>query len=145
MKNDKIRIGKEFIRIASRYGMTIRPCAEGDELAAYGADCSGCLTVLTYETALHTHLNIPRQKLNQRNGSCACFLGVDIGAYDTCGHLCRYCYANANARLVRENMKKHDPESPFLLGSSIPGEVIHEAKKESWIDGQMTLNQYLDY
>ena len=75
---------------------------EGSELAAYGADCSGCMTVDTFETALHTHLDIPKQKINQRNGSCACFMGVDIGAYDTCGHLCRYCYANANAELVRE-------------------------------------------
>lgn len=68
----------------------------------------------------------------------------DIGAYDTCGHLCRYCYANANAELVRENMKRHDPKSPFLLGRSMPEDVIHEAKQKSWIDGQMTLDQYLD-
>ena len=26
-----------------------------------------------------------------------------FGAYHTCGHLCRYCYANDNAVLVREN------------------------------------------
>ncbi len=61
-----------------------------------------------------------------------------------CGHLCRYCYANANAELVRENMKRHDPKSPFLLGRSMPEDVIHEAKQKSWIDGQMTLDQYLD-
>lgn len=143
-KKDRIWIGKEFIRIADRYGLTIRPCAEGSKLAAYGADCSGCMTVDTFETALHTHLDIPKQKINQRNGSCACFMGVDIGAYDTCGHLCRYCYANANAELVRENMKRHDPKSPFLLGRSMPEDVIHEAKQKSWIDGQMTLDQYLD-
>jgi len=23
--------------------MTIRPCAEGNDLAEYGADCSGCM------------------------------------------------------------------------------------------------------
>ena len=28
---------------------------------------------------------------------CACYLTGDIGAYNTCGHLCRYCYANADA------------------------------------------------
>ncbi len=66
-------------------------------------------------------------------------LGVDIGAYDTCGHLCKYCYANTNADLVKENMRKHDPESPFLLGGNMPGDVIHEAKQKSWIDGQMRL------
>lgn len=106
-KSDRITIGKAFIETAKKYGMTIRPCAEGDELAAYGADCSGCMTVKTFETALNVNLDVPRTGKNQRNGQCACLLGVDIGAYDTCGHLCKYCYANADTALVRENMRRH--------------------------------------
>ena len=142
-KKDRITLGKEFIKIAGKYGMTIRPCAEGDELTLYGADCSGCMTVNTFETALHVHLDVPKRKTNQRNGQCACLLGVDIGAYDTCGHLCKYCYANSNIGLVKENMKKHNPMSPFLIGESMPGDVIHEAKQESWIDHQLNLFSYL--
>ena len=138
-KTDRIGIGKEFIRIGAKYGMTIRPCAEGDELAAYGADCSGCMTVNIFETALHAYLDVPKRKSNQRNGQCACLLGVDIGAYDTCGHLCKYCYANTNAAFVKENMRKHDPLSPFLLGKSMPEDVIHEAQQKSWIDRQLRL------
>lgn len=138
-KADRIRIGKAFIEIASKYGMTIRPCAEGDDLAPYGADCAGCMTVNTFETAIHTHLNVPRRKTNQRSGECACLLGVDIGAYDTCGHLCKYCYANSNEHLVRNNMRVHNPESPFLLGNSMPGDIVHEAQQKSWIDKQMSL------
>jgi hypothetical protein len=134
-----LTIGKAFVEIAKENGMIIRPCAEGDELAPYGADCSGCMTVDTFETALHAHLDVPKRKTNQRNGDCACLLGVDIGAYDTCGHLCRYCYANANAALVRDNMKKHDPESPFLLGTATPQDVIHEAKQKSWLDRQIRM------
>ena len=139
-KKDRITLGKEFIKIAGKSGMTIRPCAEGDELTLYGADCSGCMTVNTFETALHVHLDVPKRKTNQRNGQCACLLGVDIGAYDTCGHLCKYCYANSNTKLVKENMKKHNPMSPFLLDESMPGDVIHEAKQESWIDHQLRLD-----
>lgn len=138
-QKDRIRLGKAMIEIAGQCGMTIRPCAEGDGLAVYGADCSGCMTVKTFETALHTHLEVPKRTVNQRNGECACLLGVDIGAYDTCGHLCRYCYANSNAALVKENMRKHDPESPFLTGNAMPEDVIHEAKQKSWIDGQLSL------
>lgn len=138
-KADRIRIGKAFIDIADKYGMTIRPCAEGNELASYGADCGGCMTVNTFETALHTHLNVPKRKNNQRNGQCACLLGTDIGVYDTCGHLCRYCYANSNALLVKENMRKHNPKSPFLIGNSMPGDIVHKAFQNSWIDGQMNL------
>ena len=139
-KKDRSFLGKEMIRIAKQYGMALKPCAEGDELALYGADCSGCMTVSTFETALHANLAVPKRKSNQRNGQCACLLGVDIGAYDTCGHLCRYCYANTDAVLVKENMRKHDPSSPFLLGGSMLGDVIHEAQQKSWIDGQMRLD-----
>ena len=142
-KKDRITLGKEFIKIAGKFGMTIRPCAEGDELTLYGADCSGCMTVNTFETALHVHLNVPKRKTNQRNGQCACLLGVDIGAYDTCGHLCKYCYANSNTELVKANMKKHNPMSPFLLGESMPRDVIHEAKQESWIDHQLRLDNLI--
>ncbi|MDO4492212.1 MAG: DUF1848 domain-containing protein [Lachnospiraceae bacterium] len=136
-KKDRITIGKAFVEIAKEYGMVIRPCAEGDELAEYGADCSGCMTVNTFETALGERLVVPKRKTNQRNGECACLLGVDIGAYDTCGHLCRYCYANADTRQVKRNMKCHNPSSPFLLGASQPGDVIRQATQKSWIDRQI--------
>ena len=139
-QEDRIRIGKAIIEIAGEYGMTVRPCAEGNYLAGYGADCSGCMTVMTYETALDAHLDVPKRAKNQRDGECACLLGTDIGAYDTCGHLCRYCYANTDPSLVQENMRRHDPASPFLLGGSMPDDVIHEADQKSWIDRQLRLD-----
>ena len=136
---ERLSIGKAFIEIASQYDITIKPCAEGKELEKYGADCSGCMTVKTYETALHANLDVPKRGNNQRNGECACLLGTDIGAYDSCGHLCRYCYANTDARQVKENMRRHDPKSPFLIGGPMPGDVIHEAEQKSWIDPQIRL------
>ena len=36
-------------------------------------------------------------------------------------------------------MRLHDPESPFLVGNLQDGEIIHQAKQESWIDAQLTL------
>lgn len=138
-KEEQIRIGKALIEIGATYGMTIKPCAEGNELAQYGADCGGCMTVKTFENALHVHLEVPQRKTNQRNGQCACLLGTDIGAYDTCAHLCKYCYANSDEAAVKANRKKHDPNSPFLVGNSMPEDVIHEVLQESWIDGQMNL------
>ena len=59
-------------------------------------------------------------------------MGNDIGAYNTCGHLCKYCYANASANLVKENMKKHNPSSPFLIGDFEKDDVITIAKQSSW-------------
>ena len=136
---DRAMIGKAFVKIASKYGMVLKPCAEGKDLAKYGADCSGCMTVHTFETALYSRLEVPKRKKNQRNGECACLLGTDIGAYDTCGHLCKYCYANANSTLVKENMRKHNPVSPFLIGGYMPGDIVRETTQKSWIDRQIQL------
>ncbi|MCH5192282.1 MAG: DUF1848 domain-containing protein [Oscillospiraceae bacterium] len=136
-KAERIEIGKTFAEIGKKYGMTIKACAEGDELKPYGVDCDGCLTQHTYEAALHTRLNMPKRK-GQR-GACACFLGNDIGAYDTCKHLCKYCYANMDPKAVLYNSRLHDPNSPFLVGSHRPGDQIHEARQESWIDNQLVL------
>lgn len=136
-RDERLKIGKAFADTGRKYGITIKACAEGGELKPYGVDCSGCLTQNTYETALHTKLNIPKRK-GQRN-ECACFFGNDIGAYDTCRHLCRYCYANTNKNAVLYNSKQHNPDSPFLIGSHRAGDKIHEAKQESWIDCQLVL------
>ena len=136
---DRIRLGKECIRIAGECGMVVRPCAEGNDLAAYGADCSGCMTAEVFETALKKPLKVPKGTGTQRKGACTCILGSDIGAYDTCAHFCRYCYANTDVARVKENMKNHNPESPFLIGDSMEGDVIRDADQFSWIDPQLSL------
>ena len=133
----RLLLGKAFVEIAGQYGMTLRPCGEGDELAPFGADCSGCMTVAMYEQALGRRLKVPKTAPARKE--CACYLGGDIGAYNTCGHLCRYCYANYDAATVRKNLAAHDPESPLLIGHLEPGDQVHEAKQESWIDPQITM------
>ncbi|MBR6088300.1 MAG: DUF1848 domain-containing protein [Anaerolineaceae bacterium] len=134
----RLILGRAFTGIGSRYGMTVKPCGEGDDLTPFGADCSGCMTVRTYEKAIHQRLKIPVRSAFRKE--CACYLGGDIGAYNTCGHLCRYCYANYDAYTVKMNMSRHDPGSPLLIGQPGPDDMIYEAKQESWIDPQPGLD-----
>lgn len=136
-KKERLKIGEVFADIGRKYGITVKACAEGNELEIYGIDCDGCLTQEVYESALHTKLNMPKRK-GQRT-ECACFFGNDIGVYDTCRHFCKYCYANTNKDAVIRNSKLHNPNSPFLIGSNQPGDKITEAKQESWIDHQLLL------
>ena len=134
-RQDQHFLGKEMIEIARDYGMVVKPCGEGQFLAEYGADCSGCMTIATYEMAIGQRLIVPNKKPARKE--CACYLSGDIGAYDSCGHLCRYCYANNDIEAVKRNMKLHDPKSPFLIGNYREGDIIHDVKMESYIDNQL--------
>lgn len=137
IKEDRIDLGRAFIEIASEHGMTVKPCAEGDELATYGADCSGCMTIPVYEKAIGEKLIVPNRKPNREQ--CACYIACDIGAYDSCRHMCRYCYANNDKYKVIENSAKHDPSSPFLIGNCRDDDIIHDVEQASWIDRQIDL------
>lgn len=136
-QEQRLMLGKAMIDIAAAHGMTVKPCAEGDELAPYGADCSGCMQIRDYEKAIGKPLHAPKRKGARKE--CACYLACDIGAYNTCRHLCRYCYANAEATRVLENSRLHDPESPFLIGGYRDGDVVHDVPQESWVERQMRI------
>lgn len=136
-QEQRLMLGKAMIDIAAAHGMTVKPCAEGDELAPYGADCSGCMQIRDYEKAIGKPLHAPKRKGARKE--CACYLACDIGAYNTCRHLCRYCYANAEATRVLENSRLHDPESPFLIGGYRDGDVVHDVPQESWMERQMRI------
>ncbi len=139
--SDQLMLTKAFVDIGQKYGLKIKPCGESRQLEDVGADCSGCMTIKTFETAIGRHLNVPPNPNNRKE--CACYLTGDIGQYNTCGHLCRYCYANADPEIVKHNMDNHDPESPLLIGHLRPEDVIHQAKQKSWTDLQMRLEDYL--
>ena len=134
----KLTLGKRMIEIASSCGMTVRPCAEGNFLSPYGADTGGCMTIATYEKAIGARLEAPKRK--GARAECACYLACDIGAYNTCRHLCKYCYANAEPEVVLQNSKLHDPSSPLLIGNIEPEDKIFEVPQNSWIDRQLRLD-----
>ena len=133
----RLLLGREMARIARKHGMRLKACAEGKELEQFGVDCIGCMTVEVYEAALGKKLNAPRPK--PARSQCGCLLTRDIGQYDTCGHLCRYCYANASAEAVRKNRALHDPKSPFLVGGARPDDQVHDAVQKKWADEQISL------
>ena len=100
-------------------------------------DADGCLSQSVLEQAIGCRLKVPQQK-RARDG-CPCLLGADIGAYNTCGHECLYCYANYDSRTVRENRLQHDPHSPLLIGHVQSTDIVKDAIQRSWKDPQMSI------
>ena len=133
----QIGITRKFVEIGKRHNIEIFTCHENEILGEYGANISGCMTKEVLEKAINNKLNV-KNKLDTRQG-CNCLLGNDIGAYNTCGHLCRYCYANYSKEKVIENMKRHDPDSPLLIGNIEKDDVVRQSRQISYLDKQLSL------
>ena len=70
---------------------------------------------------------IMRGKMRKEN-LCNCVEMVDIGAYNSCKHLCRYCYANYDEAKVNENYRNHDVNSSLLIGHLTDKDTIKVRK-----------------
>lgn len=63
-----------------------------------------------------------KKKNNKDKGqrpACGCMVSKDIGEYNTCPHLCEYCYANASKEVAVRNWKQHKQNE---FGETIKGE-----------------------
>ena len=132
---------EKIVEIAKENGMIVKPCGESKELEKTGADCSGCMSRKVFESAVGQNLVFPNIPRNRKE--CACYITADIGAYNTCQHFCKYCYANADKKAVMQAVQQHDPSSPLLIGHIQPDDKVHESKQTSWIDPQMSFETYL--
>ncbi|MEG0077487.1 DUF1848 domain-containing protein [Anaerorhabdus sp.] len=123
-EEDYIDIGKRLVKITNKYGMSIQTCYEKNDLSSVGFIQSACCTKeLAYR--LTGRSNFPKWKARD----CGCVEMVDIGAYNTCGHYCRYCYANYDEKNVTLNRKNHDEKSSLLIGYLDENDVIKVRKK----------------
>ena len=120
-------IGTSFSKIAKKHNITVQTCAEKQNLVQYGFIKSDCLTPnMVFKL---TGLTKMKKWTSRKTPYCDCVEMVDVGAYNTCLHFCKYCYANYSEKEVIKNNKLHNPASSLLIGEIESDDIIKVRKK----------------
>jgi len=135
-------IATSFKNIADKYNLKILSCAEDIDLRPYGINPGKCIDDQLISKLLGQEIKIPKDK-NQR-AICGCVESIDIGAYNTCLNNCKYCYANYDESIVRDNCLKHDENSPFLFGTGRDDDKISDRKIKIYKAKEEQLSFHLD-
>ena len=129
------KIRQEWLKINPDF--RIATCAEDIDLEKYQISHNKCIDDALIEKLFPNDLKLmgllgvkPREQLlfggefqvkkpnlkdkGQRK-ACGCIISKDIGAYNTCNHLCVYCYANASPEAVRKNLLELSADSEHIL------------------------------
>ncbi len=119
-------IGEYFSKYASDNGMVVQTCFENRNLVEYGFVSGDCLSKeLAFKM---TGKKYSKQTMRKGN-KCECVQIVDIGAYNTCKHMCKYCYANYIEDIVNNNYLNHDINSSLLIGNLKSNDIVKERVK----------------
>lgn len=127
MRQTACEIGK----MVKDWGLSAGTCGEVADLEEYGIEHNRCVDdrlmarCFPHDAELMKFIGaqfVPGEPLFGTDGTwtlkgykkdagqrevCGCIMSKDIGEYNTCPHLCHYCYANANNAMALANWKRH--------------------------------------
>lgn len=123
----------------SKYGIAHNRCIDGDLITRLAWNDSKLMSFMKVKIedipspSLFGEPELPRDAILLPHGKyflsahkkdagqrelCGCMAAKDIGEYNTCPHLCEYCYANASKETAISNWKRHlgSPNSETITG-----------------------------
>ncbi|MBE1426626.1 hypothetical protein H4684_003292 [Desulfomicrobium macestii] len=135
-----MRMAQRIAEMNHGWGLDLATCAEAENFEKLGIMHNRCidgelmLRLFPSDSELRRFLN-PRQRplmlgmsdldskwqdkikdAGQRK-ECGCIVSKDIGAYNTCAHLCTYCYANTSERVVMKNLARRAADEACIVSA----------------------------
>lgn len=127
---DMLAIAKGLSELNHSWGYTLATCGEKVDLEPYGIVYNKCIDddlMIKYFSEDQKLMNflgveivkgdlfnpdntIIKRKDNKDKGQrqfCGCIVSKDIGEYNTCPHMCEYCYANTSKETALRNWQQH--------------------------------------
>lgn len=132
------RMAERIAEMNRRWGLELATCAETESFLELGIVHNRCidgelmLRAFPEDKELRRFLNPARGQLSlgmpgldskwqekikdtgQRK-ECGCIISKDIGAYNTCEHLCTYCYANTSEKAVMKNLARRTADDACIV------------------------------
>ena len=118
-------IAKAFSQIAHKYNLELATCCEKIDLDKYDIKHNSCIDGNLIRELFEIEVS---DKRDAQREFCGCIKCSDIGAYNTCKHQCKYCYATFNNEMVIENEKLHNPNSSLLVGELADDVKVYPVK-----------------
>lgn len=135
-QDEILRLAEGIGHLVKGWGISAGTCAENISLEPFGIEHNRCIDdrlmvrcfshdveLMKFIGARHVpgdmfasdiskrfdhweSAEVPKRDAGQR-AACGCVLAKDIGEYNTCPHLCHYCYANTSNAVALANWKRH--------------------------------------
>ncbi len=123
---DEMKLLAQGISQIAAGKIEVQSCSEQIDLDEFGISHGACIDREIVEHVIGAKIDVAKDKTQRLE--CGCMSSVDIGQYDTCTHLCAYCYANFRPQLAAANFNRHNPEATSLFGEIRPDAKVTERK-----------------